>query len=440
MAATVSGFIGVIGDAGISSTVVRMPNLDAAAEVTAFWLSIAGGCVLALVSAIAAPIIGWFYKSDAIRPLSFLLATTFLLAAPGRVSSAKLARQLRFRASTTINIAANAAAAALAVVLAARGFGAWALGIQMAATFAMQAALAMVVSPPRVKPSLYSRLRAREIAAFGSQLSGFSMATTVGRSLDNILAGRLIGTSAVGFMAMGVKLVFFPVERLCGAIYQVFLPTTVEMADPAQQARAFQSAHRLLLLVVAPFAFGTMAIAPEIVALLPPKWAGLSPLLVVYAATTLILPVNYLALAVLITHGKANVLLRMSIALVPVCWLGAAIGAFAGSVLAMVCAWSFAIVVAAGIAFGFVWRPLGLTREFWGKTLVPLSLGIGMAVAVRVIVHVSGLGGRRVGFVVGAASGALIYAVLVAAVMRQDVARVLDLLRRAVSGRRGASL
>ena len=36
MAATVSSVVGVIGDAGVSSTVIRVANLDATAESTAF--------------------------------------------------------------------------------------------------------------------------------------------------------------------------------------------------------------------------------------------------------------------------------------------------------------------------------------------------------------------------------------------------------------------
>jgi len=85
MAATVTSFVGVIGDAGVSSTVIRAPNLDATAESTAFWVSLGGGAVLAVLSAIAAPILARFYRNDAITPLSLVLATSFLLAGPGRV-------------------------------------------------------------------------------------------------------------------------------------------------------------------------------------------------------------------------------------------------------------------------------------------------------------------------------------------------------------------
>jgi O-antigen/teichoic acid export membrane protein len=70
MAATASAFVGVVGDVGVSSLVIRLPTLDAEAESTAFWLSIMGGIVLAIVTAIAAPLIAHFYRNPALLPLA----------------------------------------------------------------------------------------------------------------------------------------------------------------------------------------------------------------------------------------------------------------------------------------------------------------------------------------------------------------------------------
>jgi O-antigen/teichoic acid export membrane protein len=436
MAATVSGFVGVIGDVGVSTNVIRIPILDGTAEATAFWVSLGGAVLLTVVSAIAAPILAHFYRNDAITSLSLALAATFLVAAPGRVSIAKLSRQLRFRASTGINIVANTVATALAVVLAARGFGAWALVFQGAATFALQSVLAIAVSPPHVRPALFSRTRAREFASFGSRLSGFSLAVTVARAPDGILAGRFLGSSAVGLMSMGVKLIFLPVERLCGAIYNVFLPATVELKDVAAQARAFQSAARLLMIVVGPFALGAIAIAPEVVALLPPQWAGMTPLLIVYGVTALLLPLNYLSLAVLVAQGHAGLLLRIALALIPLCWSGAVVGALMGSVLAMVCAWSFSIFVGAGTSFVYVWRYLQLKRGFWGQMSVPLFFSGVMALGVRAVLHLAALSGKRAGFALGAATGIVLYSALAWIGMRADVQRVIGLLRQAMARRR----
>src|SRR4029077_7968427 len=107
-------------------------------------------------------------------------------------------------------------------------------------------------------------------------------------------------------------------------------------------------------------------VAPEIVALLPPKWSGLTSLVVAYGLTTLILPLNYLALAVLTAHGRAGLLLRIAIGLIPLCWMASVAGVLLGSVLAMVCAWSFSVALATGSYVWFVSRYLRLPPWFLG--------------------------------------------------------------------------
>jgi O-antigen/teichoic acid export membrane protein len=362
-----------------------------------------------------------------------------LLAAPGRVPNAKLARELRFRTSTIIGFVANLGGTILVIVMAYRGFGTWALICQTGANFTLQSVLTWIICPPRLKISAFSRERAREFAKFGSQISGYGLATTAARALDNVLAGRLLGSAAVGFMAMGMKLVYYPVDRLCGAIYWVFLPASAEINGIPQLSRAFQSATRLLFILVGPFACGAAAIAPEFVTLLPPKWHGLAPVIAAYALTTLALPLHYLSLAVLVSIGRADVMLRTAVALIPVCWLGAFVGSMSGSVVIMVCAWSLAIFLSAATLFRFVWRHLQFTPKFWSIVIAPLVASLGMAVGIRVVLRLTGLAGHRAGFAVGAIVGAMLYVALGWIPLRGDAFRAIGLLRQAIARRRASA-
>lgn len=438
MAATATAFVGVVGDVGVTSAVVRLTEVDASAEATAFWLAVGGASILTLITAIAAPIIAWFYRTPAITPLALGLATNFLLAAPGRVPNAMLARELRFRASTIISLVASVGSVGAAVALAAHGYGTWALVAQMLLSMALQSLFSIAVVRPHIRPQLVARLKAREMAGISSRLSGFSFATMMGRALDNILAGRLLGSAAVGLMTMGNRLIYVPLERLCGAIYTVFLPASVQLSDVEKRAAAFQSTLRLLFLVVGPMAFGAVAIAPEVVALLPAKWSALGSVLRIYALTALCLPVNYLSLSVLVAHGRATVLLRMAVALIPVCWAGALLGALSGSVIAMVIAWSFAVVAAAAVELWFTWRELRLTPAFWRGIGLPIGVSAAMAGGVWATVHFLGLAGTRIGVAVGVPVGIVLYVVLAKATMAADVSRMMGLLGRSVAIRRAA--
>ena len=440
MAGTVSGFLGVIGDSGMTNAVMGLPKVDASEEATAFWLSVIGGGILTVIAVAAAPILAWFYQNDQITWVAAALALAFLLSAPMRVPTAQLYRALRFRELTLINIVATTLAVALTVVLAIRGFGVWALVCQGLATFVLQMLMIVAISAPKTSLRLWSRHHARTLTHASSRLSGFSLNITIGRALDSVLAGRFLGSSALGFMGMGMKLVFSPVERLSGAMYSVFLPATVEMADDVRQGRAFKSAIRLLLIVVAPFCLGTVAIAPELIALMPPRWLGLAPVLRLYALTSLFAPLGYLAMSVLIAHGRASALFRASIALIPICWAAAIIGALSHSVLGMVAAWSVSIVVGAVLFVWLIRRRMSLGIDFWVAVAVPLLASALMALSVRLSLALLGLVDTRLGVLVGALVGAVTYGAFAWLMMRNDLIRVTQLLRESVQRRTRARI
>jgi O-antigen/teichoic acid export membrane protein len=191
----------------------------------------------------------------------------------------------------------------------------------------------------------------------------------------------------------------------------------------------------MLMIVVAPFCLGAFAIAPEIIALLPSKWAALTPVLRFYAATSLLLPVGYLSMSVLVAQGRVTALFRTSLILIPVSWAAAVIGALSRSVLGMVAAWSFAIAAGALTMLWLIWSGYGLGRGFLNAIGVPIAVGSLMAIGVRFVLDLSGFGGTRVGFLVGAIAGTMLYVGLAWLAMNADLVRAGRLVAQAISRR-----
>ncbi len=438
MAATVTGIVGIIGDAGVGLAIARRQQIDASDEATGFWLSLGGGAFLTAISAVSAPILARFYRSPGLLGLALAMSTTFLLSAPARVSLAKLSRHLRFKISTLANLIGYAVATVLAIMCASRGLGAWSLYVQMAVNIVLVAVLTIPFAPPRIRPSLVTRGKAREISKFGWQVSGYSTTIYLGRSLEGVFAGRYLGSAAVGLLTMGTRLIFFSAERLCASTSAVFVPTAVEIGDVSRQARAFHSATRLLYMLVAPFCVGSIAIASELVAWLPPKWAALAPVLRAYAFGTLFAPMNHLTYSILAVHGKAAQLLRVALILLPIAWGGAALGAFSGSVVVLVLVWGGCLALGALMQLGLVWRILGMDRRYWSQILLPLAISAVMAVLVHSSLGAAGLAGRRTGLIVGALIGAAFYIGFAWLLMRPDITRIAGLMMKALPGRRRA--
>ncbi len=137
-------------------------------------------------------------------------------------------------------------------------------------------------------------------------------------------------------------------------------------------------------------------------------------------------------MSVLVAHGRASALLRTSIALIPVCWAAAIVGALSGSVLGMVAAWSFSIVIGTVLFAWLVRRRLALGTDFWVAVIVPVAISTLMALSVRLVLTGLGLGATRLGVLVGAVMGAIVYGALAWLTMRADLVRVTHLVKESM--------
>ena len=435
MAMSVTGVLAIAGDTGVVAALVRQAEIDEVAEATGFWVGLVGAVVLATIAVLAAPLLAWYFADARIEPLAVAMGLNFLLAAPGRVSTAKLVKRLDFSVLARISLTASFSGLAAGIVVARSGGGAWALFAQMAATFATQAALVILRAPYRASPRMFSRAKATEIVSFGSGMTGFLLAVTAARSGDAVLGGRFLGPSPLGLLSMGTKVVVIPVQRLSGALAGVFMPAYLELED-AGRGRAFSRALNLTVLVSFPVSLGIFAVAPEITALLPARWFGVAPTLRMLALGTLLEPLGWYSYAVLSAQGRSNALLRLGLLLIPVGWGGSLLGSIAGSAVWLALAsavWSG--VSALGMA-ALIWKPLGLGQSGMRRLAIPLAAALLMIVAVRFVLAATATAGRPAGLAIGVLTGLAAYGIALFTVLRSDFDQLADLLKRALKGRR----
>ena len=110
----------------------------------------------------------------------------------GRDQAALLTRDLEFRSLEIRNIIGAIVGSVLAVVLAIRGFGPWAIVSQPLATFGTSTILLWLFSAWR--PTLaFSAASARGFIGFSSNVFGNQVLTYLTSNLDNFLVGRFLG-------------------------------------------------------------------------------------------------------------------------------------------------------------------------------------------------------------------------------------------------------
>lgn len=279
MVATLTGFVGLFKDLGLSMATVQRREITADQATALFWVNAGAGLFLAAVTAAVAPALAWFYGEAELVPLTAAVAGAFALGGLGVQHQALLRRQMRFRALVLVELTAVAVGVAGALVLGALGASTWALVAKVLLSSGVGAALAWVACPwlPR-RPGRAGGMR--ELLRFGGDLTGFQLVNYLSRNLDDVLVGRLFGARSLGLYQKAYELLLAPLRLLNAPLGSVAIPLLSRLGDDAERyRRAYLRVLEKVLLITMPLA-GLLVVAPDwvTVAVLGPAWKGSAPI------------------------------------------------------------------------------------------------------------------------------------------------------------------
>jgi len=339
MVGAVAGVFTLLRDAGLSRATIQRDTVTEEQLSTLFWINTLLGVALAIAFAALAPVLVSFYREPRLFWISVALGFGFILNGLGVQHSALLERQLRFTAVSVIEIAALALSTAVAIVIAAAGFGYWSLVASSLVSPAVSSVGAWLLTGwvPR-RPS--RRAGVRSMLRFGGTVTLNSLIVYAAYNLDKVLLGRFAGADVLGLYGRAYQLASIPVNSLNLAIGGVaFAALSRLRSDPTRYRGFFVKGYSLVVSVTLPIAIGSAVFASDIVLIaLGAKWSQVTPLLRFLAPTILVFaiinPLNWL----LLSNDLAGRSLRMAMVIAPFVTVSYLVGLPYG---------------AAGIALGF---------------------------------------------------------------------------------------
>jgi teichuronic acid exporter len=262
-----------VGELGLGTSLVQAPSLDRQTLARAAGLAIVLNLGLGAVVVLAAPLAGTFFGNDVLRRVIQVSALHFVLAALSIVPEAIAYRDMNFKWTATVDLAAGLVASVSTLLLALHGDGVWALVLGSLAGAAVRAAL--FLRGQGVRP-VFRFGGLRRHVAFGSTVAAGRTAWQVVEQCDVLIAGRFLAPSAVGLYSVSLHLATMPMQRIMGIINQVVFPAVARLQDDRPRLReGLLSGLRLLAFMSVPVMWGISAVAPELVELvLGPRWQG----------------------------------------------------------------------------------------------------------------------------------------------------------------------
>ena len=276
LAWTVLYFVGQIQESGVGAAVIYRRTDVAESAASALVYTAGAGVVLYAISFAAAPFAAYFMHADDLTAVLRVMSLLLVFRSLGVVPGAILERNLDFRSKAIVQLAGTFAQTGIVLGLAFAGAGVWSLVVGNVAGAAVQSAVSWLRVPWWPSPRLASRRVLLELMRYGRFVGASNIFSVIGNTADNIVVGRLLGTTDLGFYAVAYRLADFPNSVIGHIVGRTMFSVYSMLQDdvPAIRRAYVQNLERIALLAVPVSAVLVIAAEPIVLTLLGPKWSS----------------------------------------------------------------------------------------------------------------------------------------------------------------------
>jgi O-antigen/teichoic acid export membrane protein len=319
MVTAFTGILGMLRDFGLSSASVQREKVTQEQISTLFWINLAFGAALSILTLAMAPLIARFYHEPHLFGVTVALSFGVFFNAAGVQHVAVLQRRMRFTTLAVINTLGIVVGTAIAIVAAWAGFGYWSLVMlsdiaPLISTIGYWVATSWIPGLPRRRTGVRSMMR------FGGTVTLQGFLIYIANNFEKVLLGRYWGADAIGIYGRAYRLNNIPTDNLNSTAGEVaFAALSRLQNEPARLKSYFLKGYSLILSLTLPITIASALFAPDIIlTLLGPKWKDaisifrlLSPTILVFAVVN---PMGWLLCSI----GKVDRLLKMSLVITPI--------------------------------------------------------------------------------------------------------------------------
>lgn len=245
------------------------------------WFFQLGVSFLTILAALVSPVVLRRVYSPQLSVVLIILALISLIESGGLIPRVLVEREIEFRGLSFLEIFAALVALVVAVLLAWRGYGVWALVANFGVNVVLKTMGFWWLSDFRPEWGFRKDVFSWFIKQFGVPVFLSSMATLFLFQFDNFLIGTFVSAAALGFYTRAYTIARLPSQLITQVISRVAFPVYSQLqSDTKTLRKTFNFFLRVIWRLALPMAVGLFVLAPEVIRiLLGDKWLPAVPLL-----------------------------------------------------------------------------------------------------------------------------------------------------------------
>lgn len=309
-----TAFFSLMSDIGIAPAVIQSKTLNPRDVLNYFYVSIALGIGLSALFVALSFVLVQFYDNQVYVQLGYWLTITILFSSLRIIPTALLSKEKQFKSLGILRFTAALLSGVVAIVMAYQHFSYYSL-VAQSIVYAVVLFVGAFVASKFVqylrpfKTNLKSMMDSiKKIVSYSSYNFAFNFINYFSRNLDNILIGKYMGASSLGFYDKAYRLMLFPVSSLNQVFSPIIHPLLADYEDNKEFIyQAFAKMVQFLSLVGIPLTVFFYFNAEDIImAMYGHQWVASAPIFRILSLTVWIQIIVASLGAIFLASNKPN--------------------------------------------------------------------------------------------------------------------------------------
>lgn len=307
-------FCNVFITGGLNTALIQKKDADELDYSTVLFVSLPISIILFLIMFYTAPFIARLYDKDILVPVIRVMSLILIINAYQGVVSAKISNDLAFRKTFVSSLISIVVSAVVGIVMAYKGFGAWALVAQQMSSAIIGSVTLTIVSRIRFNIS-FSVKRLKGLLDYGWKIFVTSVISVVYDEIKPLIVGLKFSAVDLAYYNKGKSYPQLLNSSICDTISSVLFPVISKFQENKSGVlsiiRRFMGVSSYLIF---PVLIGFSVLSDSfIIVVLTEKWLPISPYIKIFCISFLFNIIQTANLQAIRAIGRSDIILKLEI-------------------------------------------------------------------------------------------------------------------------------
>lgn len=300
-------FFDVFVTGGFATSLIRDKEAKEKDFNTVFWFNLVFSFVLYFALFFLSPLIANYYAMPSLKWLIRVSALSLIINGIKNLQYAYVAKKLQFRKFFFATIGGTIFSAVVGIVMAVKGFGAWALVMQGLVNYTVDSLILWIVIKWKPKIEFSGKLLKKHVK-FGWKILFYKVLYSISNNIRQLAIGKKYSEESLAFYNRGKTYPNIIGQNIYTSVNSVIFPVLSRASDDKKRFNEMiKKAFKVNMFIMLPLMIGFLSVAESfILILLGEKWLPSYPFVQVFCVVVLFNSIEAIISSAPMALGKST--------------------------------------------------------------------------------------------------------------------------------------